>query len=639
MATAIEIYGFTRDRKPRDETQSVGNFDQSNNESVSIQQQFKSSEGPTTNIGRDVKGDVFSGESHGPVSSGGDALDMRGSTAPIIKPNGPVNIHIGDNKIVKMPQKMPIPRIRPPRSDFVGRDAEMKEIIAKFERGATITGLRGMGGVGKTELALALASKLKDSFPDGQIFLDMLGTSNSPLKPEVAMGHVIRSYLGVDASLPEDLDSLSGLYHSVLSGKKVLILLDNAASREQVESLLPPPGCALLVTSRKRFALPGLTEMNLDILPLEDARKLLLEICERIGEHAEELAKLCGFLPIALRNSAYTLKENPNMSPEGYIERLGDAKRRLELVEASFSTSYELLAPELQMLWSLLSIFPADFDLAGSVAVWKMEKMPAEDALGELIRWSLVDFVPSATGEGGRYRLHDLARYFAESRLDASDRETVSLRHAEHYKGVLLRSNQVYQQGGENVFVGLRILDLEWANILAGQFWAEKNREINSIAASLCNYYPAVGTNVLDLRMHPKEKIHWHETALAAARQLGDRGEEGTHLGSIGVAYAYLGDAKNAIKFFLQHLKIARKAGDKRSEGDALGNLGVAYAYLGDVRQAIDYHQKRLTIARKIMDRNGEGIALCNLGIVYSDLGNVRQAIVYYEKYLERASI
>ena len=136
-----------------------------------------------------------------------------------------------------------------------------------------------MGGVGKTALALVLADRLKDRFPDGQLFLNMLGTSKSPLKPEDAMAHIIRSYRGVDAPLPEDLNGLSGLYHSVLSGKKALILLDNAASREQVEPLLPPAGSALLITSRNKFALAGLKEKDLDVLPLEDAKKLLLEIC------------------------------------------------------------------------------------------------------------------------------------------------------------------------------------------------------------------------------------------------------------------------------------------------------------------------------------------------------------------------
>ena len=142
-------------------------------------------------------------------------------------------------------------------------------------------------------------------------------------------------------------------------------------------------------------------------------------------------------MPLALRNAAYALKEKPNLSVDNYIKRLGDARKRLELVEASFDLSYQLLTPELQRLWSLLFVFPADFDLAGAAAVWEMEQIPAEDALGELVKWSLVDFLPSATGEGGRYKLHDLARDFAASHIDAGVCDFAQQRHAEHYNNML----------------------------------------------------------------------------------------------------------------------------------------------------------------------------------------------------------
>ena len=314
----------------------------------------------------------------------------------------------------------PVPhQIPPPPADFTGREEEIAEILANFNHGATITGLRGLGGIGKTALALVLVDRLKGQFTDGQIFINLLGTSKTSLNPDNAMAHVIRSFLGADARLPEDPGEMAGFYRSVLSGKRTLILLDNAASREQVEPLLPPAGSALLITSRNKFVLPGLKEWDLDILPLEDSKKFLLEIAGRIGGHADELAKLCGCLPLALRNAAYALAEKKNLNVTDYVERLKDARRRLDLVEASFSLSYELLTPEQQRLWSLLSVFPADFDRAGAAAVWVVETEPAEETLGELVKWSLLDFLPAASGEGGRYRLHDLARVFAASRLDA----------------------------------------------------------------------------------------------------------------------------------------------------------------------------------------------------------------------------
>ncbi len=181
-----------------------------------------------------------------------------------------------------------------------------------------------------------------------------------------------------------------------------------------MEPLLPPVGSALLITSRNKFALAGLKEKDLDVLPLEDTKKLLLEIAGRISDHAEVLAKLCGCPPLALRTTAFSLKEKRNLSVAYYVKRLGGARKRLGLVAASFDLSYQLLPEKLKVLWCMLSVFPADFDIAGAAAVWEMDKEPTEEALGELWKWSLVDFLPSATCEGGRYKLHDLARIFSD---------------------------------------------------------------------------------------------------------------------------------------------------------------------------------------------------------------------------------
>ncbi len=564
--------------------------------------------------------------------TGPSDFDQKGQSV-----NTQTNIDYAGQVVIGSAPALPVPQEIPPQpADFTGREDEIKALLEIFGQGATITGLRGLGGVGKTALALVLADRLKNRFPDGQLFLNMQGTSKVPLDPKDAMAHVIRSYLGADASLPEELNGLSGLYQSILSGKNALILLDNAASREQVEPLLPPKGCGLLVTSRNKFALPGLTERDLDVLPLDDAKSLLLEICERIGDHAEELAKLCGCLPIALRNAASTLREKPNLSVANYIKRLGDVMERLELVEASFSLSYDLLTPKLQRLWSILSVFPADFDLAGAAAVWEMEENPSEDVLGELVKWSLVDFSPSATGEGGRYRLHDLARDFAGSRLDEALREAALLRHSEHYRDVLSIADDIYKQGKEGTLKGLALFDQERANILAGQSWAEKNLEGNSSAViDLCKSYPNVGAYVLDLCLSPHEKIPWLETALEACRKSNDKAAEGANLGNLGLAYFYLGDPRKAIDFYDQALQISREVGDRRSEGNQLGNLGMVYSVRGDPHKAIDFYDQALQISREVGDRRGEGTALSNLGNAYSVLGDPQKAIDFYEQALQ----
>ncbi len=527
---------------------------------------------------------------------------------------------------------LPLPRQIPqPPADFTGREEDIAEILAGFNNGAHIIGLRGMGGVGKTALAFVLAERLKGQFPDGQIFINLLGTSKTTLNPANAMEYVIRSFLGADARLPEDPGELAGLYRSVLSGKKTLILLDNAASREQVEPLLPPAGSALLITSRNKFFLPGLKEKDLDVLPLEDAKKLLLEIAARIGRHAGELAELCGCLPLALRNSAYALAEMKNLNVADYVERLKDARKRLDLVEASFSLSYELLTSELQKLWSLLSVFPADFDRAGVAAVWEMEPGPAEEALGELVKWSLVDFVPS--GEEGRYSLHDLARVFATSRLEADAREPAQQRHAKHYQELLWKANELFLRGGNSLPNGLIQFDTDWVNIQIGQKWAETNVDKSFEIAEICSNFAWAGS-ILGLRLHPLRKIAWLEAALVAVRKTKNLNAEGAHLGNLGSAYADLSEQRKAIEYHERALKIFREIRYRQGEESALGNLGLAYYYLSEPRKAIEYNDQALAISREIGNRWGEGNSLGNLGLAYSDLGEISKAIEYYDQAL-----
>jgi tetratricopeptide (TPR) repeat protein len=531
--------------------------------------------------------------------------------------------------ILQQREILPVPRQIPaPPKDFIGRTEEIDDLLASFDRGATITGLRGLGGIGKTALALVLAKKLASRFPDGQLFVDLRGTSENPLTPAEAMAQVIRAYLP-EAKLPEGESETAGLYRSVLAGNRILLLLDNAAGREQVEPLLQPPGCAVIVTSRSKFALPGLEEKDLDVLPLEDAKKLLLEIAGSIGSRAEELARLCGRLPIALRNAAYALAERKDLRVDEYLKRLKDARKRLELVEASFSLSYELLSPERQRLWSMLSVFPADFDRAGAAAVWKMESDSAAEALSDLFKLSLVEYLEAT----GRYHLHDLARDFAASRLEAAAEAEARQRHAVHYHRVLWGANNLLLNGGESLRAGLELFDSEWMNIQAGQVWAESNTVTSTGIAQICSDFAGAGS-ILGLRLHPRDNVRWLKAALVAARQIKNKDAEVAHLGNLGNAYAYLGEARKATEYYEQALVIDREIGDRRGEGNALVNLGLACANLGGARKATEYYEQALAIDREIGDRGREGTALGNLGLAYSHLGETRKAIEYYDQAL-----
>jgi len=529
------------------------------------------------------------------------------------------------------PVALSLHQLPAPPGDFTGREAELAELCERLGAGATISGLQGMGGVGKTALALKLAEGLMARYPDAQFFLDLRGTT-TPLSPAEAMAHVIRGYHPT-AKLPESEDELRGLYRTVLHGQRALLVMDNARDAAQVEPLIPPAGCALLVTSRWHFALPGLLAKNLDTLPVGDAEGLLLKIAPRVDGHAGEMAKLCGYLPLALRLAGTALAERMTLSVGEYVGRLQDAQRRLELVEASLTLSYELLTPELERLWGMLAVFPGTFDRAGAAAVWGMDAAQdaAQEALDELVRYSLLEWNETA----GRYSLHDLVRVFAGARLGEGERDAAQGRHAAHYEGVLRAANELYMQGGESILRGLGLFDLEWGNIQAGQAWAAGHAGEDDEAARLCCDYPGAGPYCLNLRQHSRDWIGWQEAGLAAARRLKHRRAEGVYLGNLGIAYDDLGDARRAIELYEQGLVIAREIGDRRSESKSLGNIGNAYRHLGDARKAIEYHDQALVIAREIGDRQWEGGTLFNMSLALDKLGERAQALVRAKAALE----
>jgi tetratricopeptide (TPR) repeat protein len=528
-------------------------------------------------------------------------------------------------------------QLRAPVADFVGREKEIAQLVQQLRQAAgtgaaaAISGVRGMGGIGKTELAYAVAAKLGDAFLDAQLLIDLRGASTNPLTPEAALQAVIRAFER-EARLPDDIDQLRSIYCSTLAGKRALILADDAKDAAQVCPLLPPSGCALLITTRNRFALPGMQPLDLGTLPPAEAEQLLLEICPRIGAQAVQLAGLCGYLALALRVSA-SLLANSSRSVERYLEQLA-AERLKHLsdpddpqasVEASLRLTYDALAPAAQAALGQVSVFPASFDLAAAQAIVQIEG-DAEAFLDLLQRRSLLEW----DAQVQRYSLHELVRVFAAARLD--DADVVRLRHVRYYADVAAAADNLYLEGGTATLTGLALFDKERANIDAGWDWACAHAGDSDADALLLSYADATaytGNLRYDTR---RERIPQLEALLAAAQRSKNPDAEGVALGNLGLAYITLGEARRAIDYFEQDLAIARAIGDQRSEGNALGSLGLAHAALGDTHQAISFYEQDLAIARTTGDRRGEGITLGNLGEAYAVLGDVRQAISCYEQ-------
>ncbi len=554
----------------------------------------------------------------------------------------------------------------PPR-DFTGRADEIETLVNALTQGhgAAISGLSGMGGIGKSALAAFVANRVAEKFPDAQIWIALNGTDKNPKTPPDAMREIIFALdPEMGAALKDASDAqLAQAYISLLHNQRALLVLDNARDNAQVRPLLQA-NVSFLITSRANLTEGGLRSLHLGVMKKEEAEAYLFSLCPRLQTTTDDrrrttdLCEVCGYLPLALKIAGSYLAARPNVRAENYLAQLRE--RRLELlregreaeanVEATFEQTYAQLDAALQLLFRALSVFPAPFTLQAAAYVWGLDEPQAEAALGELMRMSFVEFGTGderlekrderlepgegRQGAGDRYFLHDLLREFGVRRITNNEQQTTNLRHAEFYVRVTRAADELYLDGNENVRAGLDLFDQELAHIRAGQAWAAAHANENDDAAELCSDYPDAAVYVADLRLSAREQIRWLEQAVGAARKLGDKRGEGNALGNLGVAYKNLGEVRRAIEFYEQRIEIAREIGDKRGEGNALCNLGSAYYTLGEVRRAIEFYEQALVIDREIGDRRGEGNALGNLGLAYADLGEVRRAIEYYEQSL-----
>ncbi len=392
-----------------------------------------------------------------------------------------------------------------------------------------------MGGVGKSALAVHVGHLLEKEAPDGRVFVDMGGSTGTPFAALGAQARgapltAVEAMVKVVAALAPEVqvakaeDAAAQAYRSVLDGKRVLLLLDNAEDGAQVRPLLDwrAPTTMVVVTSRRTIAAPGLKTIDLDVMEPGEAQALLRSLLgERAASAAELdlLAERCGRLPLALRAAGTYLANNPQTSVASYLEALADEKQRLRQLKFEDDASLDVYAalalsarrlalekPELEARWRLLAVFPGSFDAAAAAAVWEVETDAAAQDLGELRRRSMVLWDQA----DDRWRLHDLMRDVAGVALAEQDQaalearvETARERHARHYCGVLEAANELYLSGGEGVLAGLRLYDLEQRNIAAGQAWAVARIEQDDAAARLAATSPTPASMSWTFASHP----------------------------------------------------------------------------------------------------------------------------------------
>jgi tetratricopeptide (TPR) repeat protein len=521
--------------------------------------------------------------------------------------------------------------------DFVGREGDLNRIVTALRTDKPIAVVTGMAGSGKTEFAYRVAEQLRVDYPDGQLFVDMLATEETPAVPAEALSACIRA-LTAGSLHSNDPHELGAMYRSHLNNRRVLIMLDNALDASQVSPLIPPKGSALLITSRNALIIPGMINVTLEQLSVDEAITLLRNISPHVSQEiAAEICALCGYLPPAVRAAASMLAATADLDPEAYATQLRDEQKRIEVLgasdlnvklEASFSVSYSRLQPEAARVFRRLPIFPGSFDA-------KAEEHICDDPdhahLSELVKLNLVFFDSSQK----RYRVHALLRLFAKRQLEKGENDATAERHAKYYLEVLKNADALFSKGGIDSIEGLSLYGRERENVEAGFRWSETHLTSVPDAASICSAYAKFAAQILELRQNnPSARIVWFERGVSAARRLNDPRAELTHLIDLGRAYGSSKETNRAIDILTQALDKSTELGVLPAQALALSNLGVVHRNWGDIEKAIECFEAQLEILKTLDEPRRETAALVNLANALLLTVNPEKAI----KYLEAAT-
>jgi tetratricopeptide (TPR) repeat protein/transcriptional regulator with XRE-family HTH domain len=552
-------------------------------------------------------------------------------------------------------------------ASFTGRWQELQELVTATASAAqpggvvSIHAIGGMAGIGKTAFAVHAAHRLADRFPGGQIFLPLHGHTlgQDPVDPADALASLLIT-AGVPAGqIPAGLEARMALWRDRIAEKQLLLVLDDAASSEQVRPLLPGAGASLvLVTSRRHLsALEDATAISLDTLPPEEAASLLVRLAGRAGLHLDdpavgEITGLCGYLPLAIGMVARQLHHHPAWSASGRAAELAAARDRLELmatenvsVAAAFDLSYADLAPDQQRLFRRLGLHPGpDVDGYAAAALDGTDLAAARSGLEALYDQHLL-----TEPAQGRYRMHDLIREHARALADRvdPDRDQATVRLLDYYQYTAARADAVLARQARprpvmaDGAVPAAVPDL--SGLEQALAWARAERA--SLLACLDH---ATGTGqharVIALtaglagllrRDGPwADAITRHTAAIQAAQYLGDRLGQANALNDLGLARLLTGDYPAAAQAWERALGIYRDLGDRLGQANALSCLGELRRGTGEYPAAAQAQEQALGIYRDLGHWPGHAATLSHLGAVRLAMGDFPAAAQVLEQAL-----
>jgi tetratricopeptide (TPR) repeat protein/transcriptional regulator with XRE-family HTH domain len=559
-------------------------------------------------------------------------------------------------------------------ADFAGRGSQVEDLCAALLPGVgapgqvSVAAITGGGGLGKTTLAVHVAHRVAERFPDGQLYVNLNGALENALTPETVLGQWLRA-LGEDGfALPAGVEERAAQFRSLLSRRRVLVVLDNARDAEQIRPLLPATNeSAALITSRNRLTeLPGAYKLNLSSLPDDEAMILLAQLvgADRLAAEPEataELLRACDGMPLALRIAGARLGARANWAVSTLAWRLSDRRRRLDelaigdlAARACFDVSYAALPRpgfdgrlSLERAFRLLGLVAGpDVSLPAAAALLGLSEAHAELVLEALVDTHLLD-----SPEPDRYRMHDLIRLYAAERAAVDEDETARAHAVERLIGWYVASaadaHRVLSPQSRAVPVdgirrpscpaksftdhdeGLDWCERERADLVAAVLQAAEFglSELSwKLAAAMLGFFNA--------RRYLADWTSTHLAALGAAQAAGDLVGEAWMQNNLGFVYFYWQETeRKALVCFERSLEIRVQLGDRIGESIALNNLGTAAHRLGENAKAIAALEKAMEIREELGDQVGALQAILNLGQISGDEGQHERA----ESYLLRA--
>jgi DNA-binding SARP family transcriptional activator len=558
--------------------------------------------------------------------------------------------------------------------DFTGRAEQVDYLCGLFPDipagdtggGAVAVSLiAGAGGLGKTTLAVHVAHRLRARFPDGQLYVNLRGASDSPASPSDVLARFLRE-LAVDGDqVPASEDERAALYRTLLAGRRVLIVLDDARDAAQARPLVPGSvACGVLITSRNLMPdLAGGRLVDLDVLDAAEARALLARIVGAGRLDAEpdattQVLAACAGLPLAIRIAGVRLAGRTGWTVQALAGRLADERRRIDefkagdlAVRTCFQVSYDSLpvaglgwpdparAFRLLGLWHGPSIsLPAACSLLGQ----------PEELVGDALEL-LVDAHLLLSVAPDRYRLHDLLRVYAAEQAEAEepprDRDAAVRRvltwylHTAEAAGRVIspRHTSVPLVDGHLLRPPLAFGSLEqaldWCETTRADLVAAVGQAASSGMHEIAWQLPAALMSFFYRRGHWADWVATHQAGLVSARILGDRMAEAWMLDNLGTVFG-LRRNEQAVECFADALDIYRETGDKPGQARAANNVAQACLRLRHFPEALAAASRSLGTQRQVGNRYGEGIALGYLGAACRELGDFDAAIGHLEQAL-----